>query len=96
MADNVEHPIHYQNSSIEAIDIIRLILGKEGFEAFCKGNVIKYLARYKLKNGTEDLNKAGWYLKCISESDEDYTYLYNMITKATIRLRMEESGGEEE
>lgn len=33
-----------------------------GYEAFCIGNVIKYLWRYKIKNGTQDLEKAQWYL----------------------------------
>jgi hypothetical protein len=31
-------------------------------EAFCIGNAFKYLLRYKLKNGAEDLKKARYYL----------------------------------
>ena len=30
---------------------------------FCIGNVVKYLARYKFKNGIEDLKKAQQYLR---------------------------------
>ena len=30
---------------------------------FLEGNIIKYVTRYKEKNGIEDLNKAKWYLE---------------------------------
>jgi hypothetical protein len=33
-----------------------------GFEAYLQGNILKYLCRYKYKNGVEDLEKAKWYL----------------------------------
>lgn len=29
---------------------------------YMQGNVIKYVTRYKMKNGLEDLKKAQWYL----------------------------------
>jgi len=29
---------------------------------FCEGNVIKYISRYKAKNGVEDLQKAKHYI----------------------------------
>ena len=81
MADNVNHPAHYQNCSVEAIDVIRLVLGEEGFEAFCKGNVLKYILRHKAKNGMEDLKKAKWYVaKLFPSSDKDY--LWDMINEA--------------
>lgn len=60
--DNVNHPSHYNNGDIEVIDYIKDKLGKDGYEAFCIGNVIKYISRYKFKNGKEDLNKAMTYL----------------------------------
>jgi hypothetical protein len=31
-------------------------------EAVCTGNALKYLWRWKKKNGVEDLKKAQWYL----------------------------------
>ena len=54
----VNHPAHYNNhpSRVEAIDII------ENFN-FCLGNAFKYIFRYQLKGGSEDLNKALWYLE---------------------------------
>lgn len=59
----VNHPNHYNNGDIEVIDYIKDKLGIEGYEAFCIGNVIKYVSRYKHKNGKEDLEKALTYLK---------------------------------
>ena len=57
----MEHQVggnHYKNKSIQPIDyIIGNNLG------FCEGNVIKYVTRYKDKNGVEDLLKAKQYLE---------------------------------
>jgi hypothetical protein len=63
MTDNVNHPPHYNSSPahcecgrrIECIDVTRHM----GFNV---GNAVKYLWRYELKNGIEDLKKARWYL----------------------------------
>ena len=69
--DNVNHPKHYTSTKIETIDIIQDKLTAEAFEGFCIGNVLKYVTRYKLKNGLEDLKKARWYLdKIISVQEE--------------------------
>lgn len=61
MTDNVDHPSHYTEGDIECIDAIAAALG-EGMPAYCVGNVVKYVWRYKSKNGIEDLKKAQWYL----------------------------------
>lgn len=68
--DNVNHPSHYNESGIECIEAIRATLGAEGFEAYCKGNCMKYLWRYQYKNGLEDLKKAQVYLNWMIESLE--------------------------
>lgn len=62
--DMVNHPSHYQtNSGLEVIDIINAATEDlVGIEAVCVGNTIKYLCRWKKKNGLEDLKKARWYL----------------------------------
>lgn len=63
MKDNVNKPEHYTSGSIECIDaIMEAIKDKNPQEAYCVGNVIKYLWRYERKNGTEDVLKAQWYL----------------------------------
>jgi len=59
--DNVNHPPHYNQGGIECIEAIKAALGS-GFVKYCTGNVIKYLWRYDLKGGIEDLKKAAWYL----------------------------------
>lgn len=46
----------------EAIDVIDDSLTSEMLEGFFIGNVIKYVLRYRHKNGVEDLRKARWYL----------------------------------
>lgn len=64
MADNVNHPKHYETyiEGLEAIDIIYAALGPERFVGYCRGNALKYLLRADAKNGTEDLEKAQVYL----------------------------------
>ena len=57
---NVHHPAHYGGADnvYEAINVI------EAYDmGFLDGNVLKYLLRYKKKNGLEDLKKAKWYLE---------------------------------
>ena len=41
-----------------------------GYEAVCTSNVLKYICRWKKKNGLEDLKKAEWYLKRLIEHIE--------------------------
>ena len=70
--DNVNHPSHYNQHGVECIEAIRASLGDE-FESYCKGNVMKYLWRYKYKNGVEDLKKAqvylNWMIEATTEND---------------------------
>ena len=51
------NPTHYNQYAIQPLDYIEA----NGFD-FCEGNVIKYVSRYKQKNGLEDLKKARVYL----------------------------------
>lgn len=66
----VEHPNHYTAGGIECIDAIRASLGNKEFADYCKGNVLKYIWRYRLKNGVEDLKKAQVYLCWMIEAEE--------------------------
>lgn len=60
--DMVNHPPHYTAGGIECIDAIRAALGREGFIAYCRGQVIKYTWRCGLKGAAvEDAQKAAWY-----------------------------------
>lgn len=72
-SDPVNSPTHYQTGLIETIDSIKNILGHEKFQAYCIGNVIKYLSRYREKNGLEDLKKAETYISFIIKSYKECT-----------------------
>lgn len=56
--DPINKPNHYTKGSIEPIEFI-----KANNLGFLEGNIIKYITRYKYKNGIEDLKKAEFYLK---------------------------------
>lgn len=61
--DMVNHPAHYTAGGIECIDgLAAATTGLEGIEAVCTANAIKYLWRWKHKNGVQDLEKAKWYI----------------------------------
>ena len=60
--DMVNKPPHYNKAGVECIEAIAAATG-EGFEFYLQGNIMKYLWRYRYKNGTEDLKKARWYLE---------------------------------
>lgn len=69
--NNVDHPKHYTNGKYECIDIIEDVTKDlTGLEAVCTANVIKYMWRWKLKNGVEDLKKARWYLNKLIDNTE--------------------------
>lgn len=63
-SDMVNSPAHYTQGNIECIDAIEeAVADLVGMEAMCTGNAIKYLWRWKHKNGVEDLKKAKWYIE---------------------------------
>ena len=67
--DNVHSPRHYNQAEIECIEAIEAATDG-GFEFYLQGNIIKYIWRYRYKNGVEDLKKAKWYLdKLIKEKE---------------------------
>ena len=68
--DNVNHPSHYTQGSIECIDAIEASMEPAEFRGAMKANIIKYLWRYEYKNGLEDLKKARFYLERMITSYE--------------------------
>lgn len=62
--DVVNHPDHYKTKAgLETINVIEAFTdGLMGIEATDTGNIIKYICRWKKKNGLQDLKKAQWYL----------------------------------
>jgi len=65
--DKVNHPNHYEAYDLETITAIKGQSTPDEYRGFLKGNVMKYLARYRFKNGVEDLKKAEWYLHRLQE-----------------------------
>lgn len=61
---NVEHPSHYggAENTYETIKVLEAVLTEQEALGFMIGNAIKYLSRYRGKNGLEDLRKAEWYV----------------------------------
>lgn len=75
--DMVNHPSHYKSESgLEVIDVIEAFVANlQGIEATDTGNIIKYICRWKQKNGVEDLKKARWYLnhliECVEKDEKE-------------------------
>ena len=61
--DNVNAPAHYLHGRKETIDVITDCMTNDEYHGYLKGNVLKYVSRYKFKGEPlEDLQKASWYL----------------------------------
>lgn len=66
--DMVNHPTHYTGGKIECIDALESAVNDlNGIEAVCTANAIKYLWRWKHKNGKQDLQKSVWYINKLME-----------------------------
>ena len=60
-------PLHYENSTeIDVIDFCNIYNLD-----FTEGNIVKYIVRYKKKNGTKDLYKAKEYLDRLIERESN-------------------------
>ena len=61
--ENVNAPQHYLHGKKETIDVINDCMTGDEFHGYLKGNILKYVSRYKWKGEPlEDLQKASWYL----------------------------------
>lgn len=68
--DVVNHPSHYTQGNIEVIDFI-----EDQDLGYHAGNVVKYVCRYRHKNGLEDLKKARWYIdRLIQKTEEEESH----------------------
>ena len=63
--DKINNPIHYTSGKIESLDYITA-----NNMSFSEGNVVKYITRYKKKNGIEDLKKARFYINKLIDKFE--------------------------
>ena len=89
MGTAVNHPDHYQlGNGLETIDIIESATSKlSGIEAFDVGNALKYLCRWKDKNGVQDLEKAVWYIQHLIDHEK------TEVKKAADALMQNLNGG---
>lgn len=77
--DKIQKPSHYNQGSIETIDLIKGSITPKELEGYLKGNIIKYLSRYNYKNEPlNDLYKARWYFKRLIKELENQ---WNISTK---------------
>jgi len=96
MSDNVKHPSHYCKGGMEwCIDAIKAAVSDitDPFEAYCTGNIIKYIWRWNDKNGVEDLNKAKQYADIIIEyrANKDKPEMGNPISDKPHQFTDEEA-----
>lgn len=70
--ERVNHPSHYQTKAgIECIDVMEACTEElTGAEAVNTCQIIKYIWRWKKKNGLEDLKKTRFYLDRLIEHVE--------------------------
>ena len=77
-------PNHYKSSSVECIEAIKASMSPEEYQGYLKGNAMKYLWRYKHKNGLEDLKKAqiyvGWLVTELSCWSDEVTASHSRST----------------
>ena len=71
MHDAVNHPSHYASGGIECVDAIQESMTPEEFQGYLKGNIQKYVWRWREKGGRQDLQKANWYLTKLLENTDD-------------------------
>lgn len=62
---------YYQDKKIQPWDAMQEWMSKEAFQGFLQGNAIKYLARWKEKNGVQDLQKAIHYVEKLIETETE-------------------------
>jgi hypothetical protein len=55
---------HYKNLKIQPIEYIQA-----NDLSYCEANVVKYVTRWRSKNGVEDLRKAKHYIDLLIESE---------------------------
>ena len=67
MEKDAINPNHYKTGDVEAIEAIKSSMTQEAFYGYLKGNVLKYVWRFEKKNRLEDLKKANWYLKRLTD-----------------------------
>ena len=67
-------PSHYVlEDGSDSMEVMAKLLGEEQYVGFLRGNAFKYLIRYALKGGLEDLYKAGDYVARLADFEAERT-----------------------
>ena len=70
---DVKNQQHYAQA-VQPIEYMEITMTPEQYEGYLLGNVIKYISRYRHKNGLEDLRKGkvymAWLVDHVSDIDE--------------------------
>lgn len=66
------NPAHYISDGLECIDAIKASMSSAEFVGYLRGNVIKYIWRFRDKGGVEDLKKARWYIKRLIKEEKKH------------------------
>ena len=93
MHDPIHKPKHYNQGAVQAIEAIKSSMSADSFHGYLKGNIMKYMWRYELKKGLQDLLKAQWYLhRLIQEVDSlKLSTLEDIIAEEEIVEQIEKS-----
>lgn len=77
--EHVQHPAHYNNYSVEVIEMFRRIYGNEATAIWCEMTALKYRMRMGRKPGEpieRDMEKEDFYLnkakELRAEESDDY------------------------
>ena len=62
---------HYRAKKVQPWTAMEAWMSRAEFEGFLRGNVIKYIARYRDKDGLKDVYKAKHYLERLVELLEE-------------------------
>jgi hypothetical protein len=65
---------HYKDMAIQPVEYIH----KNGL-GFCEGNVVKYITRWKTKNGIEDLKKVIHYAELLIQMEQEKTLTFEYV-----------------
>lgn len=71
--DNITSPSHYvTDKGFEVFDVQEAFIQElKGMAASYWCNVVKYILRFQMKNGVEDLKKAKYYLEKLIEEESN-------------------------
>ena len=71
---DVKNQQHYAQT-VQPIEYMEITMTPEQYEGYLLGNVIKYISRYRHKNGIEDLLKGkvyiSWLVDHVSDTSKD-------------------------